>query len=120
MTSLKKTTCRVLVVSMLALSFQTAGAGMIGTDQAAADAAATGQRSFVMSVLQRADTAAQLQAQGIDPALARERVAAMTDQEVSRLASDMQTAPAGAGMDSGAWLAVIAVAALLWYFAFRK
>ena len=120
MISFKKNTCRVLAVSLLALSFQTARAGMIGTEQAAADAGATSQRGMVMSVLQRADTAAQLQARGIDPAQARERVAAMTDQEVSRLASDMQSAPAGAGMDSGAWLAVVVVAGLIWYFAFRK
>jgi hypothetical protein len=73
----------------------------------------------VLSVLSRAETAAQLQAQGIDPAMARERVAAMTDQEVQTLAQDMQTAPAGA-LSSGGWLAVILVAALVWYFAFRK
>lgn len=120
MISLKKNTCRVLVVSLLALSFQTAGAGMIGTDQAAAGTGAAAQRSMVMSVLDRAETAAQLQAQGIDPALARERVAAMTDQEVQQLAGDMQTAPAGAGLNAGGWLAVIIIAGLIWYFAFRK
>ena len=119
MISLKKNTCRVLIVAMMALSFQTARAGMIGTDQAAADGGASVQRSLVMSVLERAETAAQLQAQGIDPAMARERVASMTDQEVRQLAGDMQTAPAGA-MSSGGWLAVIIIAGLIWYFAFRK
>ena len=119
MISLKKNTCRVLIVAMMALSFQTARAGMIGTQQAAADGGAASQRSLVMSVLDRAETAAQLQAQGIDPAMARERVASMTDQEVRQLAGDMQTAPAGA-MTSGGWLAVIIIAGLIWYFAFRK
>ena len=38
MRSMKKMTCRALVVTMLALSFQTANAGMIGADQAAAAA----------------------------------------------------------------------------------
>ena len=120
MTSLKKNTCRVLVVAMMTLSFQTAHAGMIGTEQAAAEGGAATQRSLVMSVLDRAETAAQLQAQGIDPAMARERVASMTDQEVRQLAGDMQTAPAGAGLNSGGWLAVIVIAGLIWYFAFRK
>ena len=78
MISLKKNTCRVLIVAMMALSFQTARAGMIGTEQAAADGGAATQRSLVMSVLDRAETVAQLQAQGIDPAMARERVASMT------------------------------------------
>ena len=97
MRSMKKMTCRALVVSLLALSFQTANAGMIGADQAAAAGAAQTDRGMVLSYLSRAETAAQLQAQGIDPAMARERVAAMTDQEVRTLAQDMQTAPAGAG-----------------------
>jgi hypothetical protein len=70
-------------------------------------------------VLSRAETAAQLQAQGIDPTMARARVAAMSDQEVQTLAQNMQTAPAGA-LSSGGWLAVVLVAALIWYFAFRK
>jgi hypothetical protein len=120
MISLKKNTCRVLVVAMMALSFQTARAGLIGTEQAAADSGAATQRSLVLSVLDRAETAAQLQAQGIDPAMARERVAAMTDQEVQQLAGDMQTAPAGAGLNAGGWVAVIVIAGLIWYFAFRR
>ena len=117
MNSLKKTTCRVLVVAMMTLSFQTAHAGLIGAQQAAAEGGAATQRSLVLSVLDRAETAAQLQAQGIDPAMARERVAAMTDQEVHQLAGDMHTAPAGA---ASSWLAVIVIAGLIWYFALRR
>jgi len=116
---MKKMTCRALVVSLLALSFQTANAGMIGADQAAAAGAAQTDRGMVLSYLSRAETAAQLQAQGLDPAIARERVAAMTDQEVRTLAQDMQTAPAGA-MSDWAWVAVIAITAAVWYFYFRK
>ncbi|MHB1122348.1 MAG: PA2779 family protein [Ramlibacter sp.] len=118
-TTMKKMTCRALVVSLLAFSFQTASAGMIGADQALSGTASA-DRGMVLTVLGRAETAAQLQAQGIDPELARARVAAMTDQEVQALARDMHTAPAGAGLDTGGWLAVILVAGLVWYFAFRK
>lgn len=117
--TMKKMTCRALVVSLLALSFQTANAGMIGADQAAAAGAAPTDRGMVMSVLDRAETTVQLQAQGIDPTLARERVAAMTDQEVQVLAQDMQTAPAGAVSTAG-WVAIVLIAGLVWYFAFRK
>ena len=118
MRSMKKMTCRALVVSLLALSFQTANAGMIGADLAAAPSAAQADRGMVLSYLNRAETAAQLQAQGIDPDMARARVASMTDQEVRTLAQDMQTAPAGA--DGGTWLAVILIAGAVWYFFFRK
>ncbi|MEO8654964.1 MAG: PA2779 family protein [Ramlibacter sp.] len=115
--TMKKMTCRVLVVSLLALSFQTANAGMISADRAASTAPA--DRALVLSVLDRAETTAQLQAQGIDPAMARERVASMTDEEVRALAQDIQTAPAGA-MSGWGWAAVVLIAAAIWYYVYRK
>lgn len=117
--TLKKMTCRALVVSLLALSFQTANAGMISADQVAGAAAVQTDRSMVLGVLSRAETMVQLQSQGIDPSMARARVAAMTDQEVQALAQDMQTAPAG-GITSGGWAAIILIGVLIWYFAYRK
>ena len=116
--SLKKTTCRALIVSLLALSFQSAQAGLIGAEQAAPTGAAT-ERALVLGTLDRTEVAAQLQAAGVDPRAARERVATMSDQEVRTLAQDIHTAPAGA-LDGGGWLAVIVIAALVWYFAIRK
>ncbi|HSV45431.1 MAG TPA: PA2779 family protein [Ramlibacter sp.] len=114
--SMKKVTCRALIVSMLALSFQTAGAGMIGADQAAAGSVQA-DRGLVISTLARADVASQLQARGVDPNQAMDRVAAMNDQEVSQLAADIQAAPAGA---DGSLLAVVVIAAAVWYFFFRR
>ena len=116
--ALKKTTGRVLVVSLLALSFQTAHAGLIGADQAAAGSTSP-ERSMVLSTLDRADVAAQLQAAGVDPRAARERVQTMNDQEVHALAQDMQAAPAG-GVSTWGWVAIVLVAALVWYYAIRK
>jgi hypothetical protein len=114
----KKTTCRALVVSLLALSFQTANAGLIGADQAAAGSAST-ERALVLSSLDRAEVAAQLQAAGVDPLAARERVRAMSDQEIHALAQDIQTAPAG-GISTWGWVAILVIAALVWYYAIRK
>ena len=114
---MKKMTCHALVVSLLALSLQTATAGMIGAEQAAGTTAGA-DRSLVLSVLDRAEMASALQQRGIDPSQARERVAAMNDQEVRQLAADIQAAPAGA--DGGTVLAVVVVAAAIWYFAFRR
>ena len=114
----KKTTCRVLVVSLLTLSFQTANAGLIGADQAAAGSTSP-ERTMLLSTLDRADVAAQLQAAGVDPRAARERGQTMTDQEVQALAQDMQTAPAG-GISTWGWVAIVLVAALVWYYAIRK
>ena len=115
--TMKKMTCRALVVSLLALSFQTASAGMIGADRAANSAPV--DRVMVLSAMDRAETAAQLQAQGIDPAMARARVAAMTDDEVQAMAQDIQTAPAGAEGYALAVFVVIAIGAF-WYYAYRN
>jgi hypothetical protein len=116
--TMKKMTCRVLVASLLSLSFHTAQAGMIGAEQAAAGQAST-ERALVLSALDRAEVASQLQAAGVDPNAARERVAAMSDQEVRTMVQDIQTAPAGA-LDTGGWIAVLVIAGLVWYFMFRK
>jgi hypothetical protein len=114
----KKTTCRLLVVSLCARSFQTARAGLIGADQAAAGSTET-ERAMLLSTLDRSDVVAQLQAVGVDPLAARERVKSMTDQEVHALAQDVQAAPAG-GMSGWGWVAIIVIAALIWYYAIRK
>jgi hypothetical protein len=114
----KKTTCRALVVSLLALSFQTAHAGLIGADQAAAGSASA-DRMVVLGALDRTEVAAQLQSAGVDPIAARERIRSMTDQEVHALAQDIQSAPAGASSGWGI-VAIVLIAALIWYYAIRK
>lgn len=116
--SLKKTTCRALVISMFALSFQSAQAGLIGAEQAAGGSAGA-DRALVLSTLDRAEVASQLQAAGVDARAARERVQSMTDQEVHAMAQDIQAAPAGATSAWG-WVAIIVIAGLVWYYVIRK
>jgi hypothetical protein len=114
----KKTTCRALVVSLLALSFQTAHAGLIGADQAA-EAATSPERALVLGSLDRAEVIAQLRSAGVEPLAARERIRAMSDQEIHAMAQDIQAAPAG-GTSTWGWVAVVLVAALVWYYVIRK
>ncbi|MCY7309120.1 MAG: PA2779 family protein, partial [Rhodoferax sp.] len=108
---------RILILAMLSLSFQTVSAGMIGTDQAAVAAAVQSDRAVILGALSRSDVSSQLQAQGLDPAVARDRVAAMTDEEVRTLASGITAAPAGA---NSAWGAVILIGLLVWFVFYRK
>lgn len=115
--TMKKATCRALVISLLALSFQSAHAGLIGAEQAAPSPST--ERSLLLSTLDRAEVAAQLQSAGVDPNAARTRVATMSDQEVQAMTQDIQAAPAGA-MSSAGWIAVVLIAGLIWYFAYRK
>lgn len=116
--ALRKTACRVLVVSLVALSFQTARAGLIGAEQAAAGTMSP-ERAMVLATLDRAEVVAQLQAAGVDPRSARERVQSMTEQEVQALAQNLHAAPAG-GASTWAWVAILLLAALVWYYAIRK
>ncbi len=111
--SLFKMLCRLLIVSMFALPFQPAIAGMISTDQVLAAGAGQTNRNTLMSLLDRSDVAQQLQTQGVDPQAAKLRVAAMTDQEVATLTGQIQSLPAGASV-SGWWVLVI-VGLLVWY-----
>ena len=98
--------CRMMIACMIVLPFQ-AQAGMIGTDQAVSAARAT-----VADFVNRGEVAAQLQALGLTPQAARERLAALTDQEVAGLAGRIDALPAGgvAGL-----LAIIAVVLLIYY-----
>jgi hypothetical protein len=106
---------RLLIVSMLALPFQTTvNAAMIGTNQVASTGSAQMQRAHLLSTVARPDVTNQLQALGVDAATAKERVAAMTDAEVQNLAADINALPAGA--DSGwGWAILIALVIWAWY-----
>jgi len=105
----------MLIVLMAWMPVHVAQAGIISTDQAVASAQS--DRAAVLSLIGRADVARQLQALGVDPATAQERVAALTDEEVRSLAGKLQSLPAGA--DSAGWVAVILIGVLVWYFFFR-
>ena len=66
-------------------------AGIVGSDAVVAGV----ERERVAGLLDRSDVQARLQALGVDPALARARVAALTDEEAARLAAEMDALPAG-------------------------
>lgn len=108
--------CRFLIASLTILSIGTASAGMIGVDQLSV---AQSDRAAVMNLVTRGEVASQLQARGIDPQLAQQRIASMTDQEVQALKGQIDQMPAGASGDWGWVAAVIVVAIIVWYFWFR-
>lgn len=107
--------CRFLILVMAMLPFQTVQAGMIGTDQVASAMSAQADRASVLSLMSRSDVASQLQALGLDPQVAKDRVAAMTDEEVRSLAGKLDSLPAGARSNGWAWAAVIIIAIVIWY-----
>ena len=82
--------CRILAVAMVVLPFH-AQAGVIATDQAVAAEA----RATVAGFVARGEVVGKLQALGISPQAARERVAALSDAEVASLAGRIDALPAG-------------------------
>src|SRR5437879_12526876 len=106
--------CRLLIALMAWTPFQMAHAGMIGTEQLVSSTSSA-DRTTVLNVLSRTDVASQLQSLGINPAQARDRVQAMSDQEITALANRLEALPAGPD-SSGAMLLIIIIAATVeWY-----
>lgn len=114
--ALTRTFCRLLIVLMAWTPFHVAQAGIISTDQAIVSAQS--DRAAVLNLIQRSDVAGQLQSLGVDLATAKDRVAAMTDNEVRSLADTLDSMPAGA--DGTGLVVLILIGVLIWYFAFRK
>jgi hypothetical protein len=102
----------MLVLLMIWTPYQVAQAGMIGTDQVVQSASAA-ERSAVLNFVSRADVAGQLAAMGLDPATAKDRVAAMTDEEVRYIAGKINAMPAGA--DAAGLLLLIVIIAVIWW-----
>src|SRR3954462_10017997 len=109
---MKAFVCRLLIVLMAWTPYQFAQAGMIGTDQVISTAAQA-ERGSVLNFVNRADVASQLQSFGIDASTAKDRVAALTDEEVRYLAGRIDSMPAGAN-GSGLLLLIIIVAVIWW------
>ena len=110
-----RTICRLLVVLMVWTPYQFAQAGMIGTDQVVS-AASQADRATVLGFFSRSGVANQLQTFGIDPATAKDRVAALTDQEVQSLAGQINSAPAGALSDGAVIVILLILTAVgIWF-----
>ena len=104
--------CRLLIVLMIWTPYQVAQASMIGTDQVVTSSSQA-DRNAVMGFVNRSDVTNQLQALGLDPATAADRVAALTDEEVRYLAGRIHSMPAGA--DGSGLLLLILIVVIIWW-----
>jgi hypothetical protein len=112
MNSIRRRSSRWLsLILASSLSFagmmQSAHATLIGTEAVAAaqtptQATPADGRAFLNQALDRADVVQALQARGIDPAEARARVAALSDEQAQWLAQQVDHAPAGSSDILGA------------------
>jgi len=109
---MKRVICQLLIVLMAWTPYQIAQAGMIGTDQVVASASQA-DRSTVLNFVSRGDVTSQLQTMGLDATTAKDRVAAMTDDEVRYIAGKIDSMPAGA--DGTGLLLIIILVAVIWW-----
>ncbi len=111
---MKSILCRILIALMIWTPYQIAQAGMIGTEQLASTTSQA-DRANLVNLLNRADVSRQLQMFGIDATVAKDRVQAMTDQEVSDLSQRIGALPAGGISDGATVLLIILIAAGVWW-----
>ncbi len=92
MNAFNRTVARLLMLCIIGLGMPLpASAGIVTTDQIYTGA----ERDRVRDFMLREDVRAQMQSLGVDADSVRERVDAMTDEEVSKLAGRVDQMPAG-------------------------
>lgn len=100
MKKLQRLLSMLLVVCFAnATMIHTAQATLVTTEQVAGMAAASGETDAherLAALLSRADVQSELERLGLSADLAKERIAALTDEEAAALAQQIDTAPAGA------------------------
>lgn len=96
MNAFKKLTASLLVVcfTSTALPMQ-ASAAIVSTQEASSSSVSVGERDRVIGFLSREDVRKSIEAQGVNPQDALDRVQAMSDQEVQQLAGRIDQLPAG-------------------------
>ena len=117
MPQIKRAVARVLVVcvGLAGLPIPAAQAELIATDSIAATGEAKpSARALLRSLLDRSDVRAALESRGVSSDEAKARVAALSDDEVDRLAAKIDSLPAGGdGFESVLWLAFLVFLILL-------
>jgi hypothetical protein len=109
---------QVLILSMIMLPFSTQ-AGMIATDQALASATSQANADKVREFVTRTDVVKQFEALGLDATTAQNRVNAMTQEEINRIAGQIDSLPAGASSNGWWWAAGILVVGLIIWYAYK-
>lgn len=97
--NLTKKSVAIALSAQLVLATQAvtlAQADMLGTDAAISKYSAMANRNLLMDELQRSDVRDQIIELGVDPAEAEQRLAALSDEEISTILTQMENDSAGA------------------------
>ncbi len=103
----------LLFAAVLALPCQSALAGLVSTEQVASRSEVQADREKVRAFLSRSEAEQDLVALGVGPELAKQRVDALTDEEVVSLAGKIDTLPAGGALSNSELIVILLVAILV-------
>jgi hypothetical protein len=102
-----------LVLAAICLQASPAMAEMVTADNMASQNQTAVERARIQSFLDRADVKDRLQAQGVSKSQVKDRVAAMTDQEVHALAQNIDSMPAGGSLSNHDLTLILLIVLLL-------
>lgn len=126
MKSLYKHFVHFLIASLIFVPFSL-NAAMVSTDKASVSQQSLNisqdqsNRDKVASFLNRSDVVAKLESMGIDSKMAKERVNGLTQDEVNRLAANIDELPAGGTVTTWGWVGIVAgIAILVWLIFYNK
>jgi len=105
--------CAVVLGTVLCLQTSAVMAGIVTTDQMAAQNQVDADKIKIQTFVDRADVKDSLQALGVAELMAKVRVAAMTDQEVHALAQKIDTMPAGGYLGNSDLVLILLIVLLI-------
>jgi hypothetical protein len=105
--------CAVVLGAALCLQTSAVMAEIVPTDELAAPNQTEVEKAKIQAFMDRADVKDRLQALGVNEPSAKDRVAAMTDQEVHAMAQKIDSMPAGGALSDRDLLLILVLVLLL-------
>ena len=105
--------CVVVMGAALCLQTSAVMAEIVTTDEMTVQNQAEAEQAKVQAFIDRADVKVRLQALGVNELSAKDRVAAMTDQEVHAMAQRIDSMPAGGTLSDRDWVLILVIVLLL-------
>jgi hypothetical protein len=105
--------CVVVMGAALCLQTSAVMAGIVATDELAAPNQTEMEKANVQAFMDRADVKERLQALGVKEPSAKDRVAALSDQEVHAMAQKIDSMPAGGTLSNNDLLLILLIVLLL-------
>ncbi|MGA9665826.1 MAG: PA2779 family protein [Gallionella sp.] len=105
--------CVIVLGAALCLQTSAGMAEIVSTDQMAAPNQTDVEKAKVQAFMDRADVKVRLQALGVNELSAKDRVAAMTDQEVHAMAQKIDSMPAGGALSDRDWILILVIVIVL-------